>query len=136
MEHSVIIKSAQNDTVLEFSKHVGYYYDVCVRGPSFHAATRVYDSEPADLEGFFRDLAANRSGWFGSKEWGSAEGEVSLTASSDTTGHATLSIHLISGPYCFDWDLSTALLIQLDQLDDVATQMKAFVERGGAAQQS
>ncbi len=127
MEHSVIIKSAQNDTVLEFSKHVGHHYVVCIRGSSFHATTRVYDSEPAGLENFFRDLAANRSGWFGSKEWGSVEGEVSITASSDTTGHATLSIHLISGPYCFDWDLSTALLVRLEQLDDVASQMKTFV---------
>ncbi len=132
MEHSVSIKSTQNDTVLEFSKHVGHHYEVCVRGPSFHAGTRVYDSEPAGLEGFFRDLAANRTGWFGSKEWASAEGEVSITASSDSTGHATLAVHLISGPYCFDWDLTTALLVPLAQLGTVASEMKVFLTGTGA----
>jgi hypothetical protein len=134
MEHSTLIKSAHDGTTLEFSDRAGGYYRVSLSGPEMHGACRVYADEPAShLSGFFRDLATNWRGWQGKKEWSSLEGELRFAATSDSTGHTSLSVRLRSGPYPFDWSLSAVLLIEAGKLEQVASDIEKFVGHEHAA---
>ena len=128
MEHSVIIKSAHEGAALEFFDHAGGYYNVSLRGCDYHGAARVYADTPVHLGAFFRDLAAHWRGWQGKKEWRSLEGELAFTATSDSTGHTSLWVRLRSGPYPYDWSLTTTLLVEAGQLEQIAVQMEAFVD--------
>jgi len=79
------------------------------------------------LASFFSDLAAHWQGWSGKKEWGSLEGELSFTATSDSTGHTSLVVRLRSGPYPYDWTLTATLLIDAGQLEPIAKSMEGFL---------
>ncbi|MCZ8095474.1 MAG: DUF6228 family protein [Acidovorax sp.] len=73
-----------------------------------------------NLGDFFRDLAANWRGWQGEKSWGTLEGEVTLTATSDGTGHITMKFTL-SQPYTgFEWQVSGALELEAGSLERLA----------------
>jgi hypothetical protein len=134
MGHSTIIKSAHDGTTLEFSDRAGDYYRVSLSGHDVHGACRVYAYEPAShLSGFFRDLATNWQGWQGKKEWSSLEGELRFSATCDSTGHTSLSLRLRSGPYPFDWILSTVLMIEAGSLGQIASEIEKFVGHECAA---
>jgi hypothetical protein len=128
MGDSTIIKSAHDDTTLEFLHCDADHFKVSLRGLDFHCTARVYSFEPRPnhLAGFFRDLAVHWRGWPGKKEWTSLEGELSLVATSDSTGHTSLAVRLRSGPYPFDWSLSVVLLIEAGQLESIASQVEEF----------
>jgi hypothetical protein len=127
MHPSVTIKSSHDGTSIEFSDLVGGYFQTGLRGPDFQGSGRVYADEPSHLAAFFRDLAAHWQGWSGQKQWGSLEGELQFTATSDSTGHTTLGVRLRSGPYPYDWTLTTALLIDAGQLESIAKKMEEFL---------
>ena len=127
MHASAAIKSSQDGTSLEFSGFAGDYFQVALRGPSFQGCGRVYADEPSHLAAFFRDLAAHWQGWSGKKEWGSLEGELLFTATSDSTGHTSLAVRLRSGPYPYDWTLTAMLLIDAGQLEAIAKSMQEFL---------
>ena len=127
MSGTATIKSAHDGTSLELSERCGGYYRVTISGPNFHGAATAYEYNPGDLKAFFDDLAANWRGWLGKKEWRSLEGELSLSATSDSTGHVTLSARIRSGPYPFDWGLSAVLLVEAGQLDGIAASIAAFL---------
>jgi hypothetical protein len=128
MDASVIIKSAHDGTALKLCNRSGEYFEVHLEGPNFRGATKVWDYEPAHLRQFFSDLAANWRGWDGKREWASIEGEMSLTATIDRTGHISLSVRIRSGPYPFDWTMSAVLLIEAGQLDQIAASVITFVD--------
>ncbi len=123
----VAIKSSHDGTSLVFSDFSGDYFQAALRGPNFEGSGRVYAYEPAHMAAFFRDLAAHWQGWSGQKEWGSLEGELSLTATSDSTGHTSLAVRMRSGPYPFDWTLTAMLLIEAGQLEPIAKKMQKFL---------
>ena len=127
MDTSVVIKSSHDGTSLEFSDLAGDYFQATLRGPDFQGCGRIYAYEPPHLAAFFRDLAAHWQGWSGQKEWGSLEGELSFTATSDSTGHTSLAVRLRSGPYPFDWTLTTVLFIEAGQLEPIAKKMEEFL---------
>jgi Family of unknown function (DUF6228) len=128
MAHSTIIKSARDGTTLEFFDRTANHYKVSLKGSQFHGDAPVYAFEPVShLAGFFNDLAVHWRGWSGKKEWGSLEGELSLTATSDSTGHISLSVHLRPGPDPLDWRLSTVLLVEAGQLEQIAFQIERFM---------
>ena len=127
MHASVHIKSSHEGTSLEFSDYTGDYFQASLRGPSFQGCGRVYAYEPSHLAAFFRDLAAHWEGWSGKKEWGSLEGELLFAATSDSTGHTSLSVRLRSGAYPLDWTLTGVLLIDAGQLESIAKQMNEFL---------
>src|ERR1035438_3351558 len=103
MEDSVSIKSAQDGTTLELFDRRGGYFVVRLLGPNIQGTAKVYEDEPAHLKAFFDGLATNWKGWSGKMEWNSLEGELSLDASIDSTGHISLSVHIRSGHSPFDW---------------------------------
>jgi hypothetical protein len=47
-------------------------------------------------------------------------------ASTDRTGHITLRLSLMSGPYAHNWRLETALQLEAGQLDALAQAMDLF----------
>jgi hypothetical protein len=127
MNPSLIIDSAHDGRGMELSDYSGDYYVVTLRGPHFHGTARVYAYEPsAHLAAFFRDLAEHWRGWSGKKEWSSLEGEFSLIATSDSTGHTSLAVRLRSGPYPFEWTLTAVLLIEAAQLEQIAKKVDRF----------
>jgi hypothetical protein len=127
MEGSVIIKSAHDGQTLEFFEHSAGGYKVSLRGSDYHGTACVYDVDPAHLAAFFHDLAANWRGWSGEKEWGSLDSELALTAVTDSKGHTSLLVRLRSGPYPYDWRLTSTLLIEAGQLEQIAVKMQKFV---------
>src|SRR5690348_17557308 len=112
MRDPTVIKSANHGTALELFDHNADYFSVRLNGPDFHGVGRVYAYPPTGLDTFFQDLAVHWRGWGGKMEWASLEGELSLTATSDSTGHTNLAVRLRSGPYPFDWTLTAVLVIE------------------------
>jgi hypothetical protein len=129
---SVTITSAHDGAVLEFYDYVGDSCKVSLRGSSFSGTATVHvlpDIPPLDLpslETFFRGLAKQWSGWQGKKQWRSIDGELAL-ATIDSTGHVGLLACLKSGPYPYDWSLTTTLLIEAGQLEQIAGQFQRFI---------
>ena len=74
----------------------------------------------------FRSMADSWRGWSGTMEWRDLGGGVTLTASSDSTGHVRLAIELRGGP-----DFETRLLANLNyeagQLEDMARQLQSLL---------
>jgi hypothetical protein len=114
---------------LEFFDYVGDSYKVSICGSYCQGRASVYALEVARLGEFFRDLALHWSGWNGEKQWQSIEGEVSLTAKTDRTGHVDFLVHMRSGPYPYDWRLTTTLLVEAGQLEHIAAQVERFISR-------
>ena len=127
MNISVVIKSSHDGTSLEFAHLGGGYFQAALRGPNFQGCGKFYADEPSGLAVFFGDLAAHWQGWSGQKEWQSLEGELSFKATSDATGHTNLAVRLRSGPYPFDWTLTTVLLLDAGQLEPLAKRMEEFL---------
>jgi hypothetical protein len=128
MENTAIIKSAQDGTVLELFDRASGYFSARFEGPTCHGIAKVYEYEPVHLKAFFANLAADWKGWKGKREWSSLEGELSLSATIDTTGHITLSVRIRSGPYPFDWSLFAALLLEAGQLDRISASINSFFD--------
>jgi hypothetical protein len=129
MDNTVIIKSAHDGTVLEFSRSDTENYRVDLVGPECKGTRLVYAYEPRShhLVGFFQDMATNWRGWTGKKEWQSVEGEMRLSAVIDSAGHISLTVELRSESISFDWRLSVVLLIESGDLDRIAREIKKFI---------
>ena len=130
MGRPVTIKSSRDGITLEFIEYSGHHYGVALRGADFNGAASVYAEkpveDPARLEDFFRDLAANWRGWPGEKTYESLEEELLLKATSDCLGHTELEVRLTSGPPPFHWMLRAALLIEAGQLESIAKHVEEF----------
>jgi hypothetical protein len=128
MGHSTLIKSAQNGVTVEFFDRTANCYSVRVQGHIFHGTLCVYDDEQVCLAAFFNDLAENWRGWRGKREWGTLEGNMSLSATCDSLGHTYLSIYLCTDSDLFcGWSLSTTLLIEAGQLEHIAEEITGFI---------
>lgn len=129
MSHKAIIKSAHNGTTLEFMDcESSDHFKARISGAHFDGTVTVYYSEPENLAAYFRDLAINWRGWQGKKAWSSLEDDLEFSASSDSTGHITLSTQLRDGPYPFGWSLSTTLLLEAGTLEQIASDVEKFVK--------
>jgi len=74
---------------------------------------------------FFAGLATNWKGWKGGREWRALEGELSLKAESDRTGHVYLSVELHDGAPP-RWQLNATLVVEAGQLDRLAASGRDF----------
>jgi hypothetical protein len=75
---------------------------------------------------FFGELAGSWSGWKGTKGWQALEGECSLSATTDSTGHVTLVAHFSSGSYPPTWEGKLSLVIEAGALEALAREAKNF----------
>ena len=132
MESSAIIKSAHDGTSLELFDRGGGYFLARLVGPNLQGTAKVYEYVPVHLKAFFDGLAANWQGWPGKRQWGSLEGELSLSATIDSSGHIMLSVEMRSGSYPFDWRLSAMILVEVGQLDRLAASVGEFLTETGA----
>jgi len=100
MDDQVTIKSAQDGSVLELlGTSRSDTFRAHLRGGGFDGTVEVYElGPPKHLAAFFRDLALHWRGWQGEKRWASLEGQLSLSAKSDSTGHTQLDVRLRGGP--------------------------------------
>jgi Family of unknown function (DUF6228) len=126
----VLISSARDGALLGLSRFVG-------RGNSVDADSFVVLAERSDLKAeaivsaymapplgeYFESMAACWTGWKGTKDWSSLEGEFTLSATSGSTGHITLS-YFLRPPYTgFHWELKGALELEAGQLSAVAQEV-------------
>jgi len=82
---------------------------------------RVRASSPISvgLADFFAGIAADWRGWTGSREWASLDGELTLRAESDRTGHVYLRARLRHGAPA-EWLVAVVLVLEGGQLDRLA----------------
>ena len=130
MSESVEIRSARDGMTLTLSNFV--YRDnsplaesflVTIQSGEVRAETRASSYMATSLGEYFRDIAANWSGWKGEKNWETLEGEFKLTATADSTGHIRLGFSL-RPPYTgYHWALCGALELEAGQLDALATDI-------------
>ena len=73
------------------------------------------------------DMQSN-GGWEGTKGWSSLEGELELSAESDSLGHTTLVATLKSGHYDLDWELKIGLTLDAIQLQSTARTALAALQ--------
>jgi len=103
------------------------YYSVTISGRAMEATVQAesspYGTNPAD---FFEQIAGEWQGWSGEKEWGAMEGEFSLEAMADSTGHIELTIKLQPNFYSPCWSAAVTLIIEAEQLEGIARKFKSF----------
>jgi hypothetical protein len=102
-------------------------YRVGVRAPGLSAALEV-DNHPAGEPPtkLFTSMAAQWRGWNGELKWRALEGEYNLAASTDSSGHVTLSVTLtgwVEGGY---WDAKLSLRTEAGMLDRLDQQVRGF----------
>jgi hypothetical protein len=125
---AVVLKSAQDGTMLELFDRGGDYFGVRIDGPAIRATAQVYDCDTVHLKEFFADMAAQWKGWPGEKGWQSLEQELKLAATNDSIGHIRLAIQMRSGHYEYDWTVSAAILLEAGQLDGIAKSVAEFLD--------
>lgn len=127
---SVIIKSAFDGSFLELSEFRSEYpgaeselFLVTAHLQNCSASLQASTFMTVALADFFKDIAANWRGWSGKKEWSTLEGELSFTATSDSTGHINLCFSL--SPPCtgHEWQLKGSLMLEAGSLDNIANNV-------------
>lgn len=101
-------------------------FEVAVRTPWFAGRTKTstYDSgSPAKM---FAAMASESRGWAGQKQWQDIEGEVSLRATADATGHIELNIEMRRSSE--DSLLKVRVQYEAGQLEDMARAVSALFE--------
>jgi hypothetical protein len=72
----------------------------------------------------FRSMVESWKGWSGTMQWTDLGAGVTLTASSDSTGHVTVAVELRGGPD-FKTRLNANLNYEAGQLDEMARQLQS-----------
>ena len=124
---SITIKSCNTAAMLTLCERVGDYFTVVYDSPSVKLRKRVWGYTDCDfLVNLFKFIAKEWKGWEGSQEWGSIEGEFQVSATSDKSGHVTLSIILkeIDGPEL--WDATVSLGVEAGQTETIAKKVEVF----------
>ncbi|AXB31532.1 MULTISPECIES: DUF6228 family protein [Vibrio] len=104
------------------------HYTLSLSGRGMTSSVRVvnqpYGDGPSD---FFKQLAEEWQGWDGEKVWSSLEGEYSMSAKSDLTGHVYLNFQIYSNltePY---WSVQVVIILETGQLDSIATRLSEYL---------
>ena len=111
----------------------GHYYDVRVNSPVVNGQVKVYDHHASQLADFFAELAGLwRKGWDGEKEYRSLEGQLSLVATRNRTGHVFLKVELWDGMGGPDFNVGATLVLEAGQLELIASGVRGALGVGGA----
>ena len=135
--NTVVIKSAHDSSQLELSDFRSEYpnaessiFTVTAKLQNCHATLQASTFETLALTAFFNDIAANWRGWLGEKKWSTLEGEFTLLATSDKTGHVELRFEL-SPPFAGQrWFLKGVLVLEAGSLDRVASDIASVWPNG------
>ena len=132
MSHCLGIRSARDGTLLELSRFVGRgssanaeSFFVVVQRQDVRAEAEVSAFMAPHLGEYFQTLATSWSGWQGRRVWSSLEGEFTLSATCDSTGHVTLAYFLRPPHTGFHWELRGALELEAGQLAAIAQEANA-----------
>jgi hypothetical protein len=94
--------------------------------PGVSAATEVYLLGGCDGLGlYWSELAEDWRGWEGVRSWRSLEGDLELSATSDSLGHVSLEVRLEEGAPP-RWRLEGTLQLEAGGLDRLAARARAF----------
>jgi hypothetical protein len=73
----------------------------------------------------FRDMANEWQGWNGAKSWEDLERRVSLSATTDSTGHVSITVDLTGQDY--ETRLRAVLEYEVGQLEEMARAVKGLL---------
>lgn len=106
-------------------------YAIDLEASNFQASTRVenpgYGHPPSQL---FNELAAQWSGWKGSKKWCALEGELEIEATSDSLGHIKIEFKVPGYSESTGWSAIAWLVVEAGQLERLSVEANAFFNRG------
>jgi hypothetical protein len=77
---------------------------------------------------FFQALSDSWAGWQGPKHWAALEGEYSLTATTDLTGHVTLTVELNPHGPVPGFCATCMLALEAGQLEQLLRRAKQFFD--------
>jgi hypothetical protein len=125
MADTFVIESSEAGATLELSALDSNFFLARVTHGGLDATARVGSYLSTGLGDFFASLAADWKGWEGARRWESLEGELSLAAESDRTGHVDLLVHLHNGAPV-RWKLDLHLTLEAGQLERIVGGARRF----------
>jgi hypothetical protein len=132
MADSVIISSVEGAASLtisdpEFGSDGRMNFLVATLKADGVLAVKRIDAFMADpLETMFRDMAKHWKGWKGTMQARSIDGDLTLSAVSDSLGHAFLTATLRAQRE-LDWSVEVALKLESGQYQQFAQQLADFL---------
>jgi hypothetical protein len=124
---SVTIKSTRGQRSLTFSNRNGDYFDAEIAGDGISAKKGIYGyTDTALLADLFDSLARDWKGWTEERHWASIEGELDLTASSDSLGHIRLDMVILSNHPEDNWTVTAPVYLDAGALDAIAIKVRSF----------
>ncbi len=79
------------------------------------------------LVDLFGEMADEWEGWDAPKEWSSAEAHMSISATTDRTGHVRLRTRLRPDPSHDDWVVEATVLLEGGSLSAVHSAVRDFI---------
>ena len=131
MKESITIKSAKDGSTLTFSELSGESFAAELTSPSFSGrvvASTYHSGAPSLL---FESIAPDWCGWSGFKEWAALGDDLRLRATSDLTGHVSLSVimRVYDGE---EWRLQGWLTLEAGQLGMLSGSVRRFFAHDAA----
>ncbi|MFC5527837.1 DUF6228 family protein [Rhodanobacter ginsengisoli] len=123
-----MIKSTASDRELAFVGAREHHFTVEFRSLEVRAVREVYSFPDAPgPETFFSRIAAHDRPWAGSDDWSSLEGEFSISATCDRSGHVVFSVSICGVPGAADeWRVTGSITSELGQLPALAKEAIRF----------
>ena len=105
------------------------FYSVTLVSPQMKGTVQVdnasYGQSPVEL---FQSMEREWKGWSGEKSWGSLEGEFSLSATSDNTGHIFLNTRIQSGHSPPTSSMELEFVVESGQLTTIEKKAASFFD--------
>jgi hypothetical protein len=101
-------------------------YRARLTGGPVEASVEVYDMFPEAWAKLFEDMARQWRGWDGALQHASLEGHISVSCTSNRTGHIKVRVKLNGEPSGADWLAANTLYLEAGQLDELARQARDY----------
>ncbi|MFL6707707.1 MAG: DUF6228 family protein [Massilia sp.] len=132
--NTLVLKSPRDGSLLTFEirarRRDEIEFDLVVKTPRFAgvvSASTFMVQSPADL---FREMADEWTGWKEEKTWSDLERNVTIAATSDSTGH--VSLHIVLDGQDGDSLLRVRLEFEAGQLQSIASEIASLFQDGAA----
>jgi hypothetical protein len=124
---SFLIDCAENQAALELSPFDDSSFQATLRSHGVTGTASVLKFMSQGLATLVEYFSANWKGWQGSKNSNSLEGELSISARSDSLGHVFLDVRLRDGAPA-TWTLQTSMVLEPGALARLANSARQFEE--------